>query len=79
MPSRQLQQPNFLQTYKALTSGGVPPQEHKPAIGNPSLMRTLAAKYLGPRSPGTASSSPAAPASAAGGLEVRRPSTRSVS
>ena len=63
--SRQLQQLNFLQTYKALTDGGVPPPEAQAAIGNPSLMRALAAKYLGPRSPGTASSSPAAPASAA--------------
>jgi hypothetical protein len=63
--SRQAQQLNFLQTYKALTEGGVPPQEAQAAIGNPSLMRALAAKYLGPRSPGSASSAPAAPASAA--------------
>jgi hypothetical protein len=63
--SRQAQQLNFLQTYKALTDGGVPPQEAQAAIGNPSLMRTLAAKYLGPRSPSNAPSMPAASASAA--------------
>ena len=62
--NRQLQQLNFLSTYKALTDGGVPPQEAQAAIGNPSLMRALAAKYLGPRSPGNAASAPAAPASA---------------
>ena len=64
--NRQAQQLNFLQTYKALTDGGVPPQEAQAAISNPSLMRTLAVKYLGPRSPGNASSAPAAPASAPG-------------
>jgi hypothetical protein len=63
--SRQVQQLNLAQTYKALTEGGVPPQEAQAAIGNPSLMRALAAKYLGPRSPGNAASAPAAPASAA--------------
>jgi hypothetical protein len=63
--TRQAQQLNLLQTYKALTDGGVPPEEAQAAIGNPSLMRALAAKYLGPRSPGPASSAPAAPASAA--------------
>ncbi|HEY0421077.1 MAG TPA: hypothetical protein VGC80_16295, partial [Acetobacteraceae bacterium] len=41
--NRQAQQFNFLQTYKALTDGGVPPQEAQAAIGNPSLMRALAA------------------------------------
>ncbi len=56
--NRQLQQLNFLATYKALTDGGVPPQEAQAAISNPSLMRTLAAKYLGPRSPGNASDVP---------------------
>jgi hypothetical protein len=63
--NRQLQQLNFLQTYKALTDGGVPPQEAQAAISNPSLMRALAAKYLGPRSPGNASGVPAPSASAA--------------
>jgi len=32
--NRQLQQLNFLSTYKALTDGGVPPQEAQAAIGN---------------------------------------------
>jgi hypothetical protein len=60
--NRQFQQLNFLATYKALTDGGVPPQEAQAAISNPSLMRTLAAKYLGPRSPGNApDASPAPP------------------
>jgi hypothetical protein len=63
--NRQAQQLNFLETYKALTDGGVPPQDAQAAIGNPGLMRALAAKYLGPRSPGYAASPPAAPASAA--------------
>jgi hypothetical protein len=62
--NRQAQQLNLLQTYQALTDGGVPPQEAQAAIGNPSLMRALAAKFLGPRSPGNASSAPAALASA---------------
>ena len=57
--NRQFQQLNFLATYKALTDGGVPPQEAQAAISNPSLMRALAAKYLGPRSPGNVSSAPA--------------------
>ena len=59
--NRQFQQLNFLATYKALTDGGVPPQEAQAAISNPSLMRTLAAKYLGPRAPGYASGAPSAP------------------
>jgi hypothetical protein len=63
--SRQAQQLNFLQTYKALTEGGVPAQEAQAAISSPSLMRALAAKYLGPRSPSNASSMPATPANAA--------------
>jgi hypothetical protein len=63
--NRQAQQLNLLQTYKALTDGGVPAQEAQAAIGNPSLMRALAAKYLGPRSPGNALSPAVAPASAA--------------
>jgi hypothetical protein len=45
--NRKVQQLNFLATYKALTDGGVPPQEAQAAIGNPSLMRALAGKYLG--------------------------------
>jgi hypothetical protein len=62
--NRQAQQFNLLQTYKALTDGGVPAQEAQAAIGNPSLMRALAARYLGPRSPGNASGAPGAPAGA---------------
>lgn len=58
--NRQAQQLSLLQTYKALTDGGVPPQEAQAAIANPSLMRAVAAKYLGPRSPGNASSAPSA-------------------
>jgi hypothetical protein len=48
--NRQAQQLNFLQTYNALKDGGVPPQVAQAAIGNPSLMRALAAKYLRERS-----------------------------
>jgi len=62
--NRQIQQLNLLQTHKARTDGAVPPQEAQAAVSNPSLMRTLAAKYLGPKSPGNAPSVPAAPASA---------------
>jgi hypothetical protein len=60
--SRQAQQLNLLQTYKALTDGGVPPPQAQAAIGNPSLMRALAVKYLGARSPGSAASVPTTPA-----------------
>jgi hypothetical protein len=58
--NRQLQQLNFLQTYNALTSGGVPAGEARAAISNPSLMRALVGKYLGPRSPGPPAASPSA-------------------
>jgi hypothetical protein len=47
--NRQLQQMSFMQTYKALTDSGVPQQEAIAAVSNPSLMRTLAARYLGTR------------------------------
>jgi len=57
--NRQVQQLNFLQTYKALTDAGVPAPQAQAAIGSPSLMRALAAKYLGPRSSDSASSPPA--------------------
>jgi hypothetical protein len=60
--NRQIQQLNFLQTYNALTGAGVPPPQAQAAIGNPSLMRALAVKYLGPRSPDNAASASAAPA-----------------
>jgi len=58
--SQQIQQLNFLQTYNALTNAGVPPPQAQAAISNPSLMRALAVKYLGSKSPGNASSNPAA-------------------
>ena len=58
--SQQIQQLNFLQTYNALTNAGVPPPQAQAAISNPSLMRALAVKYLGPKSAGNASSNPAA-------------------
>jgi hypothetical protein len=63
--NRQAQQLNYLQTYKALTDGGVPNEEAIAAISNPSLMRALAAKYLGPRAQTNAPGTPAAPPSAA--------------
>ena len=47
--NRQLQQMSLLQSYKALTDSGVPQQEAIAAVSNPSLMRTLAARYLGAR------------------------------
>ncbi len=52
--NRALQQFSYLQTFKALTDGGVPPQEAQAAITNPSLMRALVTKYLGARAPGNA-------------------------
>jgi hypothetical protein len=58
--SQQIQQLNFLQTYNALTAAGVPPPQAQAAISNPSLMRALAVKYLGSKSPGSASNAPAA-------------------
>jgi hypothetical protein len=47
--SGQAQQLNLLQTYTALTNGGVPPQEARIAVSNPSVMRAVAMKYFGPR------------------------------
>jgi hypothetical protein len=61
------QQVNFRQTYNALTGAGVPSEEALAAVVNPSLMRTLAVKYLGPKAPGNASSVPTAPASVPSG------------
>jgi hypothetical protein len=52
--TRQAQQLSYLQTYKALVDGGVPQDEALAATLNPSLMRTLATKYLGARSPANA-------------------------
>jgi hypothetical protein len=62
--SLQAQQFNFLQTYQALTDAGVPAEEARAAVTNPSLMRAVAVKYLGPRSQSAAPSAAAAPAGA---------------
>jgi hypothetical protein len=55
----QAQQVNFKQAYNALTGAGVPAEEALAAVVNPTLMRALAVKYLGPKSPGNVSSAPA--------------------
>jgi hypothetical protein len=60
----QAQQSNFLQTYQALTDAGVPADVARAAVTNPSLMRAVAVKYLGPRSQSAPPSGPAAPAGA---------------
>jgi hypothetical protein len=57
--NRQLQQLNFPHTYSALTNAGVPPDLAQAAITNPGVMQSVAQRYFGPRSPGSA-----APASA---------------
>jgi hypothetical protein len=57
----QAQQASYLQTYKALTDGGVPQDEALAATLNPSLMRTLAARYLGPRAATNAGTTQSAP------------------
>jgi hypothetical protein len=54
------QQVNFRHVYNALAGAGVPADEALAAVMNPSLMRALAVKYLGPRSQGNASSAPVA-------------------
>jgi len=61
----QAQQVNFRHTYDALTGAGVPADEALAAVVNPSLMRALAVKYLGPRSAGNAANSAAAPPASA--------------
>lgn len=48
------QQVSLSHVYGALTNAGVPADEALAAVANPSLMRTLAVKYLGPRAPGNA-------------------------
>lgn len=63
--SLQLQQLNYLHTYNALTGAGVPPQQAQAAMGNPSLMRAVALRYLVPRAQGYAP---------AGGAVSARPS-----
>jgi hypothetical protein len=50
----QAQQVNHAHVFNALTGAGVPPDEALAAVLNPSLMRVLAVKYLGPRSGGNA-------------------------
>src|SRR6516165_5112516 len=62
----QAQQVNHAHVFNALTGAGVPPDEALAAVLNPSLMRVLAVKYLGPRAGGNAASA-AAPAGAAAG------------
>ena len=48
----QAQQVNHAHVFNALTGAGVPPDEALAAVLNPSLMRALAVKYLGPHSGG---------------------------
>jgi hypothetical protein len=50
----QAQQVNHAHVLNALTGAGVPPDEALAAVLNPSLMRVLAVKYLGPRAGGNA-------------------------
>ncbi len=59
----QAQQVNHAQVYSTLTGAGVPPDEALAAVLNPSLMRTLAVKYLGPRA-SAKGAEPAAPSDA---------------
>jgi hypothetical protein len=58
------QQVNFKHVYEVLTGAGVPAEEALAAVISPSLMRTLAVKYLGPKSPSNAPTPPVALASA---------------
>ena len=60
----QAQKVNHAHVLNALTGAGVPPDEALAAVLNPSLMRVLAVKYLGPRAGGNAAGA-AAPAGAA--------------
>jgi hypothetical protein len=57
----QAQQVNHAHVLNALTGAGVPPDEALAAVMNPSLMRVLAVKYLGPRA-GAGAAGAAAPA-----------------
>jgi hypothetical protein len=52
----QAQQVNHAHVLNALIGAGVPPDEALAAVLNPTLMRALAVKYLGPRAGGNASS-----------------------
>jgi hypothetical protein len=56
--NRQAQQLNLLQTYTALTNGGVPPQEARIAVSNPAAMRAVAMKYFGPKAQADATAAP---------------------
>jgi hypothetical protein len=58
--NRQGQQANLLQTYNALTSSGVPPQEARIAVSNPGAMRAVVTKYFGPRASPTRAGAPQA-------------------
>jgi hypothetical protein len=72
--SLQAQQVNFLQTYQALTDAGVPAEEARAAVTNPSLMRAVAVKYLGSRAQSAAPGVPvAAGASNASPTSTRAP------
>jgi len=62
----QAQQVNHAHVYNALTGAGVPPDEALAAVLNPSLMRALAVKYLGPHSGGrSATTAPGAASNSA--------------
>jgi hypothetical protein len=61
----QAQQVNHAHVFNALTGAGVPPDEALAAVLNPSLMRALAVKYLGPRAGGNANPTARAGAAAA--------------
>jgi hypothetical protein len=56
--NRSFQQTSLLQTYKALTDAGVPQQEAIAAVSNPSVMRTVATRYLGARAQANAAARP---------------------
>jgi hypothetical protein len=59
--SLMAQQVSLSHVYGALTNAGVPADEALAAVANPSLMRTLAVKYLGPRPQGNGPNGTAAP------------------
>ena len=62
----QAQQVNHAHVFNALTGAGVPPDEALAAVLNPSLMRALAVKYLGPHSGGrSATTAPGAASNSA--------------
>jgi hypothetical protein len=63
----QAQQVNHAHVLNALTGAGVPPDEALAAVLNPTLMRALAVKYLGPRAGGNAASATAPAGAGAAG------------